>query len=363
VRALPGWAAFEERLNALPAPAAVPPSPSAASPPASVVPAPPTPKADAAGVRREVRSKPPVAAVDSATAVSSDAVDALRFTTLSFTPAGLAYDHVSKRFIVGDHDANKLTVVDEASQRVANLVGAQSGGFGEVAALEIDAREGDLWVVSSSPAEKKEGSPDRAAATLHKLQLISGRVLYAVELEPGLGPARFVDIAVTRRSSVLVLDNIGQRVFVAGPRARRLELAVQLDANGSSSLAPGSADIVYVARTDGIDRVDLQARRSRAVTAPAGTSLAGITRLRWHDGVLVAIQRALDGSYSIVRFRLDGPGLRVAAADVLDRNLRMPDPTAAALSGNVFYYLAAPAASSGDDAARTETIVRRVTIK
>jgi hypothetical protein len=364
VRALPGWAAFEERLAALPAPAAAPPPPVVPTPPASAAPAPATRTNDAAGVPREVRSRTavPEAAPTAATVVNSDAADALRFTTLSFTPAGLAYDYVSNRFIVGDQDANKLTVVDEGSQRVANLAGAQSAGFGDIAGLEIDAREGDLWVVSSSSAgEKTQGGADRPAATLHKLQLISGRVLYAVDLEPDLGPARFADIAVTRRSSILVLDNIGQRVFVVPPRAKRLQLAVQLDASPSSSLAPGPGEIVYVARADGIVRVDLQSRRARPVTAPAGTSLAGITRLRWHNAALLAIQPSGDGTYSVVRFKMDGAGLRITKADVLDRNLRMPDPTAAALSGDFFYYLATPAGVDG--AARTETIIRRVTVK
>lgn len=372
VRALPGWSAFEERLSAIP-PSALAPVPSPAVEPPAPVAAPvgavrgrSTRAARGATVPREAPAAKAAAVAEAAPAavptLVGDASDALRFTTLSFTPAGLAYDHVSNRFIVGDRDANKLTVVDESSQRVANLAGALSAGFGEIAALEIDAREGDLWVVSSMPSEKREAAGDKAAATLHKLQLISGRVLYAVDLEAGLGPARFVDVAVTRRSSVLVLDSIGHRVFVAAPRARRLELAVQLEATEMSSLAAESENVVYVARGDGIVRVDLQARRTRPVAAPAGTSLAGIRRLRWHNGALLGVQTSSDSTYRIVRLRLDGSGLRVTAADVLDRDLRMPDPTAAALSGNIFYYLAAPA-SAADSATRAETIVRRVTVK
>ena len=61
----------------------------------------------------------------------------LRFT-LSLAPAGLAYDAVSRRFIVADREARRLTVVDEFSQHVANLASAQSAGFGSIAALEID---------------------------------------------------------------------------------------------------------------------------------------------------------------------------------------------------------------------------------
>ena len=117
--------------------------------------------------------------------------ESLRFTTPPFTPAGLAYDAVSRRFIVGDRDARKLAVVDEFSQHVANLASAQSTGFGQITALEMDSRLGNLWVVSADDPQTR----------LHKLQLVSGRSLGSYELperfarpasrtSPRRGPAR-----------------------------------------------------------------------------------------------------------------------------------------------------------------------------
>jgi len=294
------------------------------------------------------------AAVEPGPALAGDAAEALRFTTIAFTPAGLAYDRVSNRFIVGDRDASKLTVVDEASQRVANLAGAQSAGFGSLGGLEIDAKEGDLWVVST-------GDQSPPAPTLHKLQLISGRVLYSVALEPSFGPARFADIAVTPRSSVLVLDAAGRRVFVAAPKARRLELAMELRVTNPSSLAPESESVVYIAHQDGILRVDLAAGKSVPLTAPKAVSLAGLARLRWHRGALFGVQTSGDGMYRIVQLKLDASGHRVTGVELLDRSVRMTDPTAAALAGDVLYYLAAPPTS--DSAIRSETVVRRVTAK
>jgi hypothetical protein len=385
VRGLPGWADFERRAaesasgapDRGPEPAARPPKgvptprPPSDVPPETrpdVAPAPVAPGKEASGKgRSRAAPRTPTNAASSASStapvgeteppLAGDAADALRFTTLSFIPAGLAYDRVSNRFIVGDHDARKLTVVDEASQRVANLAGAQSAGFGSIAALEIDAREGDLWVVSSPSTEEEKTTP----ATLHKLQLISGRVLYALALEPTFGAARFADIAVTPHSSVLVLDATGGRVFVAPPKSRRLELALQLDVSDPSSLAPESDSIVYIAHADGVLRADLVARRTRPLTAPKAVSLAGLTRLRWHRDALLGVQTSEDGTHRIVRLKLDASGYRVTGVDVLDRSLRMPDPTAASLAGDVFYYLAAPTA--GDFGLPAETIVRRVTVK
>ena len=55
----------------------------------------------------------------------------------------------------------------------------------------------------------------------------------------------------------------------------------------------------------------------------------------------------------------DPQGTRVTARTVLDQSLQMPDPTAASLTGDTFYYLAGGPSS----ALRAETIVRRVTVK
>ena len=359
VRALPGWPDFEKRVEESATARPLAPAKPGTTDKASAIPIEGTPKARARG-RGASRDTANAAAAAGSTAVepepalAGDAGEALRFTTIAFTPAGLAYDRVSNRFIVGDRDASKLTVVDEASQRVANLAGAQSAGFGSLGGLEIDAKEGDLWVVST-------GDQSPPAPTLHKLQLISGRVLYAVALEPSFGPARFADIAVTPRSSVLVLDAAGRRVFVAAPRARRLELAMELSVTNPSSLAPESESVVYIAHQDGILRADLSAGKSVPLTAPKAVSLAGLARLRWHRGALFGVQTSGDGTYRIVQLKLDASGHRVTGVELLDRSLRMTDPTAAALAGDVLYYLAAP--STNDSAIRSETVVRRVTAK
>ena len=387
VRALPGWPDFEKRVEELAAARPSAPDGTSVADPtksrtsagaqarttapgaegsakpgssdkASAIPVPGrTPTGRGRGAPPETANAPAAAssaAGEPEPARAGDAAEALRFTTIAFTPAGLAYDRVSNRFIVGDRDASKLTVVDEASQRVANLAAAQSAGFGSLGGLEIDAKEGDLWVVST-------GDQSTPAPTLHKLQLISGRVLYAVVLEPSFGPARFADIAVTPRSSVLVLDAAGRRVFVASPKARRLELAMELSVTNPSSLAPESESVLYIAHQGGILRADLAAGKSAPLTAPKAVSLAGLTRLRWHRGALFGVQRSGDGTYRIVQLKLDASGHRITGVEVLDRSLRMTDPTAAALAGDVLYYLAAP--STNDSAMRSETVVRRVTAK
>ena len=278
-------------------------------------------------------------------ALVGDAADALRFTTLSFTPAGLAYDHVSNRFIVGDRDANKLTVVDEASQRVANLAGAVSAGFGEIAALEIDPREGDLWVVSSMPSEPREGGGDKAATLPSCSSSQAGCCTPRPRVGSRAGPIR----GYCRDPGELGsgADSLGQRVFVAAPGARRLALAVQLDATEIRvSPLPGARRLCR--RGDGhraprlADPPPGRSRLSRhqpgGITSCAGTTGRGRGPAVGDGTIACAVQ-------------VDRSGLRVSAAEVLDRDLRMPDPRRGA-AGSVFYYLAATRVPRQRDACR-----------
>jgi hypothetical protein len=252
---------------------------------------------------------------------------------------------VSRRFIIGDRLARKLAVVDEFSQHVANLASAQATGFGEIAALEIDPQEGTLWVVSA----------DERHTALHKLQLVSARLLATYDVGGSLGPARFVDVAATARSAVLVLDRAGHRVFRLRPKAQSLELAATLPDSRPSSMASASDALLYIAHDGGVTRLDLSSGGTGPVRAGAGVNLDGIARLRWHRGALIAIQQTGTGAYRAIRIALDRAGRTATAIEVLDASLPTTDPTAATVTGGVLYYLA-----SGPGA---EMIVRRVALR
>jgi hypothetical protein len=348
VRALPGWAEFAPGADTV-APTQ-PSSPTTQSQPrdnaASRVKPPAVPENSV--------TAPPKAVEPRAAAAGVAPSESLRFTASATTPAGIAYDGVSRRFILGDRDGRKLTVVDEFSQHVANLASAQSAGFGNIAALEIDPRQGNLWVVSSDSSPADNGTPSTAAArtTLHKLQLISGRVLQSFALPDRLGAARFADVAVTADSTVLVLDDSGQRIFRLRSRAADLEVAAALKER-PSTIAPASDVLVYVAMTDGIVIVDLSSKAVTPLKAAKGLDLAHISRLRWHKGSLVGIQQS-DNSYRAVRITLDSAGRRATRQQILDASLSTTDPTAATIAGGVLYYLA-----SGDGG---EMVIRKISL-
>ncbi|MEN3340173.1 MAG: hypothetical protein V7647_3849 [Acidobacteriota bacterium] len=271
-------------------------------------------------------------------------LEPLRFTTPRFTPAGLAYDAVSRRFVVGDRQGRKLAVVDEFSQHVANLAGAQTSGFGEIAAIEIDARQGDLWVVSS------EGP----RTSLHKLQLISGRLLATYPVPEQLSPVSLGDVAVAGWGGVLALDTAGHRLFRLSPRAAAPEIVATLPDTGPVSIAPAENGVVFVATASGLSRLDMTARSTVAVKAAPGVDLGGLTRIRWHAGALAGLQKAAEGAYRAVSISVDRRGRTATAIDVLDPRISISNPTAATVVGRILYYLA-----NGEG---SEMIVRRVTL-
>lgn len=330
VRALPGWAEFDGNRPATGTTAA-------AAPTAPVTPKPSASEKSSSGIAPKATS-----------------AESLRFT-IPMAPAGLAYDAVSRRFIVADREARRLAVVDEFSQHVANLASAQSAGFGSIAALEIDTRLGNLWVVSGETSHLATADrPDSSArTTLHKLQLVSGRVLQSYDLADRFATAKFVDVAAAVDSTILVLDAAGHRVFRLRAKSSELEVAVTLPDEHPLSIAPAADNLAYVAMEDGISVVDLAARTVTPLKRASRIDIRQIARLRWHKGSLVGIQRS-DGGYRAVRFTLDPTGRRVTRERILDAPLPAVAATSAAISGGVLYYLAA-----GDG---SEMIIRKITL-
>ena len=354
VRALPGWAELEAKISGVsPSPAAVTSAPSkpATSAKPEVAPAPTPPAAtNEPAVAPTSKSKPESATAKPASPepkgkAAPKAGAPLLFAAPSLSAVGLGYDAVSGRFIVGDGKEQRLLVVGERSGRLANLAGIDAG-FDEVSAFEIDTVEGDLWVVSSSAQTK--------AATVHKLQLISGRVLASIPLATAERPAHFTDIAVTPQN-VLVLDGEGRRVYRVAKKGRTLEMIARLAAPSCSSLAPGPEGIAYASYDRGILRLDLGTRAMTVIEPPEQESLNDLRWIRWHRGSLVAIQGADVGKLRLVRLRLDDTGRRVRSVDVLDAGVALAGPTSATLSGNTVFYLG----SNGGD----ELEVKKLTLK
>jgi hypothetical protein len=301
VRLLPAWPELEAKLSGR----AAPPPP---GPPAPSAPAPPAP---------------------SAPAPSSAPGDALSFDASGVEPIGLAHDAVSRRFVLGDRKARRLLVIDEVSHHVVNYVSAASAGFfDDLTAFTIDARRGDLWVVSATTG----AAP--SASILHKLQLVSGRALFEARTPEDAGPVRLVGVTVAPDGAVYALDAIGSRIFRLRPGARVLEPVMRIDARSPTTLAAADDRTLYVAADRGLVRVDV----STLAAAPVKSveDLSGFESLSWRNGSLIGVERVA-GSSLIVRVTLDPSGVRAQPRHVLASSA---DATVGALAADSFYYLA-----------------------
>jgi hypothetical protein len=330
--AAPAAAAGTERAAASPSGAAPVQNPSAA---ALALPAPPA--APKSGVRERPsvgRAAKPVpltreeASFAPAPVATSGGEDALRLTAPNIDPIGLAYDSASKRFVVGDRRDNKLMIADEVFNHVNDLIGAASAGFGGLTAVDIDARRGDLWVTSSEAS---------GAAAVHKLQLVSGRVLARLEVPAALQPMTISDFAVAGSGALLLLDARGGRLLRVRVAAAHFEAPINLHLKSPASIAPADR-VAYVAHQDGLAVIDPDTGRGTEVRPPDGGSLAGLRRIRWTRNALLAIQGTEDTAH-VVRITLSRDGRRATAIEPLDGGTESAG-TALTISRDAAYYIA-----------------------
>jgi hypothetical protein len=242
--------------------------------------------------------------------------------------SGLAYDAVSRRFLVGDPREGRLMVIDEVSHHVVPLVSAAGAGFyDEVTAFRIDARRGDLWVVST----RTDG--ERAASVLHKLQLVSGRPIYEIEAA-SFGDVRFVDVAVDTSGTVYALDAADSRIFRVRAGSRALELVSRIGVDGPTAFDVVDERTAIVAGSAGLSRVDLTSGRATAIPTP--TPLGAVASIDARGRSLFVLDRGADGSGQLVRCVFDRTRRRIASVIVVGA------ASAIARTGNTLYYIAAP---------------------
>ena len=238
---------------------------------------------------------------------------------------------VSRRFLVSDRKASRLVVIDEVSRHVVNYVSAASAGFFEdLTAFTIDARRGDLWVVSVS------GEGDALASVLHKLQLVSGRGLGEARTAPAASPVRFVDVTVTPDGTVYALDAADSRIFRLRPGGRALEPVMRLEARRPTAFTAADDRILYVAAEKGLVRVDVGARSAAPVRSVE--ELTSFESLSWRAGSLIGVERVAASSL-IVRIPLDASGVRAQPRHVLAASA---DAMVGALAGDAYYYVSGP---------------------
>jgi len=321
-RQLPGW----PEVLAHVARVRHPDAPAAATPPR------PAPIATTGG-----RPAPATTAATGTTAAISAPrparVEAVRFSAAAFTPAGFAYDAVSARFLFGDRLRRKLFIVSEPANRVSDFVRAEPAGLQDIAALEIDARRGDLWVASTEPAER--------TGTLHKLQLLSGRALRSFPIAADFAPVVIADLAVTAGGAVLMLDSAAGQLLMLRAGAPALERVLRIDSPAAASITVTADErVAYVAHRDGVARIDLRTRTVTPVAAAGDAPLDRLERIRWRDHALIGVRVQDDGSRRIIRFDLNDSGRAVAHATIIEPSVAASGPVFVTFEGDELVYVA-----------------------
>ena len=244
--------------------------------------------------------------------------ETLTFDAGTVVPASLAYDKVSRRFIVADSDISRLAVIDEFSGHLATLATGALAGFGTVTAIEIDPRLGNLWVASV----------DGEKALLHQLQLISARTLKTFPVPAPV--RRITDLSMHADGSLFAASNAPAHVLALRRGASALEVvAVVTHVDIASIDATPSG--VYLAVPDLIQRLGSGTLKGKA-------DLGGVARLRWSNGSLIALQSAGKQLYRLIRIRVTRDGQTVTGVDVLDPEVRTSHPALTIVEG-VAYYL------------------------
>lgn len=293
VRALPRWKELFGQADAAPspagaaatAPAAEAPrsaSPPSSPPPSATKPAAPSPSVPSAPGGEAAPPKASGNATSTGAAAPSGVSPAkpnrtgrpsgapLSFTTL-LRPTAFAYDAVSKRYVIADRDARRIAIIDENTGQVSTLAGTQAA-LGEIGGIAIDPQQGDLWVVSTSDGESR----------LHKLQLISGRVVSTIPVTGGKAP--IVAMTFVRGDGLVAADASGALL--------RLSARGKLDR---------FADLEYVPRTIASDAA------GRVYVSPGGSRLARFAidpRPGAREVFTLPDEKVLDGGVAIVGDRL-----------------------------------------------------------
>jgi hypothetical protein len=327
-------------------PAAAPasaPSPATPSKPAPSVAKPDTPatfKGGAAAAAPAATATP-----DAKAAAAGERIPALALPIAVSAPSALAYDGVSGRLVLVDQATETLKVLSELSGNAVNLVSRGWGGPYRTTGIAIDPVRGDLWAVA---AALDAAAP--APSVIHRLQLVSGRLLYSVPAPADEPASRLVAIAHTG-NMVYALDAAGSRLFELAPGAKTLRARATMKIEDPTSLAVDGDGIAYVSHRAGISRVTLANGRNTALSVARNVNLEGIVWLARYRDALLAIQRTDDNSHVAVRIRLDASGRRATRVDVLG------DAAAAAATvmDDVLYFVA-PSASGG-------TAIERVKLK
>lgn len=258
------------------------------------------------------------------------------------TPEGIAYDPRDGAFYLGSTWKSKIVRVD-GTGRPRDFTTTGQDGLRAVLGLRIDAARRTLWAASvPNPLLPPRDPKEEGTAAVFRYNLDTGRLTGKFELREAGVRHILNDLDVSPRGDVFVTDTLGGAIYTIRSGGTGLELLLGpgdlLQPNGIAVSADGGA--IFVACTDGVYRVDIEAKTARRLAQPDEVCMGGIDGLYRVEGGLVGVQNGL-GLKRIVRIFLDRAGDAVERIAVLEnRNPGFELPTTGAMAGKSFFYMA-----------------------
>ena len=260
----------------------------------------------------------------------------------TFWPEGVDYDPRSRRFYVAS--VRHRTIAEVVNGKVTReLWPRATAGIGAVLGVRVDTLRGVLWATLAGVPQMDGFTPaDSSIAALVRVRIADGTIERRWDLPPSPRGHALGDVMLGPAGDVFVTDSNDPVLYRLRPGIDTLEaIRHPLFRSLQGMAAPPNADILYVADySHGLLRVELLTRAvTRLDDAPASTSL-GCDGLVWAGGAIIAVQNGVAPA-RIMRFVLDGTGMRIARAELLDRNTLIADePTIGTIAGDEFVYVA-----------------------
>lgn len=252
---------------------------------------------------------------------------------------GIAYDPVSKTFLVGSVHGRRI-VRRSAAGAVTPFATHDLGVFG----MAVDAERRLLWAATAALPEMSGYDKSMEGKTaLVAFDLATGKEARRVAPPAGGGAHSFNDVTVSPKGEVYLSDSVGGQVYRLAPTATALETVVPagvLRSPNGLALSPDGKRLYVSDWATTVHAVELETSKVTALAAPAGSTTIGIDGLVWHRGALVAVQNGVT-PHRVVRLSLGKGGDALERAEVLLMNdPRFDEPTLGVVVGNDLHLVA-----------------------
>lgn len=286
---------------------------------------------------------------------------AFRIDARAFLPEGIAFDRVTRSFLVGSVHQRRIVRIDSAGiarDFVAAAAGAssppalaarassppgQSRLFG-VFGIAVDAARRRVWVTTAALSQVRDvTSAELGHTAVHVYDADTG------ELERSYAPIdsaahRFGDVAVdTVSGDAYVSDDDAGAVYRIRNGSGELSALVtsgSLDSPQGMAVFPAEQRLIVADYSTGLWQVDMRTGGIVQLHGERPLHLIGLDGLARHGGDVIVIQNYPE-PHRVLRIALSPELDRITGYEVIESmNEAFSEPTLGVVVGDAFYYIA-----------------------